>query len=164
MFSLFSSVSTVSSTSSTFSIASVSSDSIVWDSSNIFLNWDSLFISIFQFVSLAASLAFCPDLPIANDNWSSGTITWANFSSSLTSTAKTWAGNKAAAINTAGSSFHSITSIFSPCNSLIIFWILTPFCPTHEPTGSIFSFVEYTATLLLEPASLEIFLISIKPS
>ena len=69
-----------------------------------------------------------------------------------------------AAINTAGSSSHSITSIFSPYNSFIIFWILTPFWPTHEPTGSIFSFVEYTATLLLEPASLDIFLISIKPS
>ena len=36
-------------------------------------------MSIFQPVSFAASLAFCPAFPIANDNWSSGTITCANM-------------------------------------------------------------------------------------
>ena len=45
-----------------------------------------------------------------------------------------------------------------------MFWILTPFCPTQEPTGSIFSFGEYTATLLLLPASLDTAFISITPS
>ena len=131
---------------------------------NISLNCVSDFISIFQFVSLAANLAFCPDFPIAKDNWSSGTITWANFSSSLISTAIIFAGNKAADINIAGSGFHSITSIFSPFNSFITFWILTPFCPTQEPTGSIFSSGEYTATLLLYPGSRETLFISINPS
>ena len=131
----YSSVSTVSSVSTSFSSTSASS---VCAAISISLNCDSDLISIFQFVSLAANLAFCPDFPIANDNWSSGTITWANFSSSLTSTANTWAGSNAAAINTAGSSLHSITSIFSPLSSFMIFWILTPFWPTQEPTGSIF--------------------------
>ena len=55
-------------------------------------------MSIFQFVSFAASFAFCPPLPIAKDSWSSGTITCANFSSSFISTAKTFAGSKAAEI------------------------------------------------------------------
>ena len=32
------------------------------------------FISILYPVSLAASLAFCPSLPIASESWSSGTI------------------------------------------------------------------------------------------
>ena len=61
---------------------------------SISLNCVSDLMSIFQFVSLAANLAFCPDFPIANDNWSSGTITWANFSSSLMSTANICAGSK----------------------------------------------------------------------
>ena len=74
------------------------------------------------------------------------------------------AGNNADAINILGSAFHSITSIFSPCNSFITFWIRIPFCPTQEPTGSIFSFGEYTATLLLNPGSLDTLLISINPS
>ena len=94
-------------------------------------------ISIFQFVSFAANLAFCPAFPIANDNWSSGTITSANFSSSFISTANICAGSNAAAIYTLGSSSHSITSIFSPFSSFITFCILTPFAPTQEPTGSI---------------------------
>ena len=85
------------------------------------LNCVSLFISIFQFVSFTANLAFCPPFPIANDNSSSGTITCANFSSSLISTAITCAGNNAAHINVAGSSLHSITSIFSPFISFIMF-------------------------------------------
>ena len=63
-----------------------------------------------------------------------------------------------------GSAFHSITSIFSPFSSFIIFWILTPFCPTHDPTGSMFSLFEYTATLLLYPGSRDTLFISISPS
>ena len=131
---------------------------------SICLNWDSDFISIFQFVSFAANLAFWPALPIANDNWSSGTITSANLSSSFISTAKICAGNNADAMYILGSASHSITSIFSPFNSFITFWILTPFAPTHEPTGSILGSGEYTATLLLEPASLDTLFISITPS
>ena len=104
------------------------------------LNCVSDFISIFQFVSFAASLAFCPAFPIAKDNWSSGTITWANFSSSFISTANIFAGNKLADINIEGSASHSITSIFSPFNSFITFCIRIPLCPTHEPTGSMSGF------------------------
>ena len=74
------------------------------------------------------------------------------------------AGNNASAIYIDGSSFHSITSIFSPHNSFIIFCIRIPFWPTQEPTGSIFSFAEYTATLHLFPGSLETLFISISPS
>ena len=43
-----------------------------------------------------------------------------------------------------------------------MFWILIPFWPTQEPTGSIFSFGEYTAILL--PGSLDTLFISITPS
>ena len=78
-------------------------------------------MSIFQFVSFAAKRAFCPALPMASESWSSATITCANLSSGFKSTAKTCAGNKASAINVDKSGFHSITSIFSPFNSLIIF-------------------------------------------
>lgn len=46
-------------------------------------------MSILQFVSLAASLAFCPSLPIANDNCESGTIILALFSLSFVNTAIT---------------------------------------------------------------------------
>ena len=99
-------------------------------------------MSIFQFVNFAASFAFCPPLPIAKDSWSSGTITCANLSSSFISTASTFAGSKAAEIYIDGSSFHSMTSIFSPFNSFIIFWIRIPFCPTQEPTGSMLGFGE----------------------
>ena len=51
-------------------------------------------ISILQFVSLAASLAFCPSLPIANDSCESGTIILALFSLSLVKTAITSDGLK----------------------------------------------------------------------
>ncbi len=81
------------------------------------------FISIFQLVNLAANLAFWPDFPIASDNWSSGTITCANLSS-FTSTAKTFAGNNADAMYIAGSSFHSITSIFPHLVRLLCFEFL----------------------------------------
>ena len=111
---------------SLFSIFSFSSSLWFCCSWSICLNCDSDFISIFQFVNLAANLAFCPALPIANDNWSSGTITSANLSSSFISTARICAGNNADAMNILGSSSHSITSNFTPCKSFNTFRNLTP--------------------------------------
>ena len=42
--------------------------------------------------------------------------------------------------------------------------ILSPFGPIHDPTGSIFSFSEYTATFALTPGSLDTDFTSINPS
>ena len=42
--------------------------------------------------------------------------------------------------------------------------ILSPFGPIHDPTGSMFSFFEYTATFDLIPGSLDTDFTSINPS
>ena len=61
------------------------------------------------------------------------------------------------------SALHRTTSIFSPCNSLTIFWILIPRKPTQQPTGSTFSWREVTATLHRDPASRATDFISMTP-
>ena len=72
----------------------------------------------------------------------------------------TLAGDKACCMYLLVLSFHSIISIFSPPSSFIIVWILDPRCPTQDPTGSIPSSLELTATFVLDPASLAIDFIS----
>ena len=107
---------------------------------------EMLLISIRHPVSLAASLAFCPSLPMAKDSCRSGTTTVAT--PSFNATLNTWAGLRALAIKIVGSWFQTTTSIFSPFNSFTIFCILIPRKPTQQPTGSIPAWVVATATLL----------------
>ena len=66
----------------------------------------SLFISIPYPVSFAASLTFCPDLPIASDNCCSDTIILAFFSSSSATADTTFAGLSALTISCAGLASH----------------------------------------------------------
>jgi hypothetical protein len=62
-------------------------------------------MSIRHPVSRAASRAFWPSLPIANDSWKSGTTTRAARAFwSITATETTLAGDSALATNRAGSS------------------------------------------------------------
>ena len=79
-------------------------------------------------------------------------------------TPSTSAGLSTLLIRIAGSSSHTMISIFSPNSSSTIFWTLLPLLPTHAPTGSTFSSCEYTAILVLEPASRATPLISTVPS
>ena len=115
-------------------------------------------------VSFAASLAFCPFLPIASESCDGSTITLVVVPSSKSSTLFTFAGLKTADTNSSIDSFHSTISIFSPFNSSTIFFILRPFCPIQAPTVSMFLSAEYTAIFALEPASLATDFISINPS
>ena len=109
-----------------------------------------------QPASLAASLAFWPSLPIANDNCRSGTATTAVCSEGSSSTWTTSEGLNAFAINSFGSSSQGTTSIFSPCSSLTMLCIRFPLTPMQEPTGSIPSCVALTGTLGLNPGYLAI--------
>ena len=121
-------------------------------------------MSIFQPVNLAASLTFWPSLPIAKDNWLSSTTTLAAlFSSSTIVTSITLAGLKALDISSSGNLLHFIMSIFSFLSSFTIFWTLTPLGPTQAPIGSTASSLEYTAILVLDPASLAMLFISTTP-
>ena len=54
-------------------------------------------------------------------------------------------------------------SIFSPPSSPVIVFTRVPFCPTHEPTGSMCSSFELTAIFDLAPASRAIDFISTIP-
>ena len=108
----------------------------------------ALLMSIRHPVSLAASLAFCPSLPMASDSCLSGTTTVAIPCSASSSTFNIWAGLRALVIKTGASGFHIMTSIFSPFSSFTIFCILMPRNPTQQPTGSIPSWRAATATLL----------------
>ena len=121
-------------------------------------------MSILYPVSLAASLAFCPFIPIASDNCLSGTTTFASFVSGSANANTTVAGDKAFSMKIPGFSSHSTISIFSPLNSSLIAVTRVPFIPTHAPTGSTSSLLDHTAILVLEPASLAIALISTVPS
>ena len=87
---------------------------------------DSLLISILKPVSLAASLAFCPSLPIANDNCKSGTTTKASLLSGSAKTAITFDGLNAFSIKIAGFSLQLMISIFSSCNSSTTAFTLAP--------------------------------------
>ena len=111
-------------------------------------------ISILYFVNLLASFTLLPFLPIANDKFSSSTIAKHSclFSSKIL-TMTPLAGLKAFLINSAASGLYFIKSTRSPFSSFNIAPILHPFSPMQAPIGSIFSFVEYTATLLLNPGS-----------
>ena len=120
-------------------------------------------MSTFQPANFAASRAFCPSFPMANDKCLSGTIATALPVSLSTSTLWTCDGLNAFAMYLFGSLLHSSISIFSPCNSLTILCILTPLRPTQEPTGSTPSWRALTATLLLEPLSRAIPTISTAP-
>ncbi len=123
-------------------------------------------------VSLAASRAFWPFLPMASESWLSGTTTSAavcgsppsGSSSSLMVTDATLAGDRARATNDAGSFDHSMMSIFSPRSSRLITWIRVPRRPTQAPIGSTSRFVEATATLARSPASRAVALTRTIPS
>ncbi len=114
-------------------------------------------------VSFAASRTFCPPLPIANESWSSATSTFAWCSASSICMSNTFAGANALATYIAGSSDHSITSIFSPLISLVTVVTRTPRPPTHAPVGSTCGSFDATAILVLLPASRAIDFISTTP-
>ena len=108
-------------------------------------------MSIFQPVILARQADILVILPIASESWSSSTVTSASLVFSLALTEIILAGERALPIRSSGLSDHSIISIFSPPSSEMMVLILTPFCPTHEPTGSIPSCLETTAIFDLGP-------------
>ena len=121
-------------------------------------------ISIFQPVSLAASRAFWPSLPMARESWSSGTTTRQLLPSGSSSTERTSAGDRAAAIYSAGSSDHLIMSIFSPFSSSTMVLTRWPRGPTQAPMGSTLGSADQTASLVREPASRATDLTSTVPS
>ena len=123
----------------------------------------SLRMSIRQPVRRAASRAFWPSRPIASDSIRSGTVTLAIRCSSSMSTEITCAGLSALATNTAGSSLHGMTSIFSPDSSATTAWTRAPRWPTVAPTGSRPSWRDATAIFERLPASRAIALISTVP-
>ena len=93
-----------------------------------------------QPVSLAASRAFCPSLPIARESILSGTTTDAVFfSSSQVHRQHLCGGQGVSYVHRAYRESHGTTSTFSPPSSSTIFWMRWPFMPTHEPTGSTFA-------------------------
>ena len=79
-------------------------------------------------------------------------------------TEMTSAGLRAEAMNSSGSSDQTTISIFSPCSSSTTAPTRPPLGPTQAPTGSMFSSVAQTASLVREPASLETDFISTTPS
>ena len=86
----------------------------------------SLRMSMRQPLSRAARRAFWPSRPIASESIRSGTVTLAMRCSSSISTDRTWAGLRALATKTPGSSLHGITSIFSPASSATTAWTRAP--------------------------------------
>src|SRR5207247_1852551 len=120
-------------------------------------------------VSLAASRAFWPFLPIASESWLSGTMTsadgWPSGSlGAVITTDDTFAGDSARATNVAGSCDHSMMSIFSPRSSRLMTWMRVPRSPTQAPMGSTSRLVEATATLARSPASRAVAFTSTIPS
>ena len=99
----------------------------------------SLLISIPYPVSFAASLTFCPCLPIAKESCCSETTILAFFSSSSATAETTFAGLNALTISCAELLSHSMISICSLPSSLTIALTLAPLIPTHAPTGSTFA-------------------------
>ena len=97
----------------------------------------SVRISISRLVRLDANLTFCPFLPIARLNCSSGITTSTLFFSSYKNILLTSAGANALAKNVAWFSDHVTMSIFSPWSSFTTVWTLYPLMPTQAPTGSI---------------------------
>src|SRR5207245_295234 len=130
---------------------------------------DSLLMSIRIPVSLAASRAFWPFLPMASESWLSGTTMSAVASASDSPgspivTDDTLAGDSARATNVAGSCDHSMMSIFSPRSSRLMTWMRVPRRPTHAPIGSTSRLVDATATLARSPGSRAAPLTSTMPS
>ena len=121
-------------------------------------------MSIFQPVSLAASRAFCPSLPMARESWSSGTTTRQALPSSRTATLTTSAGDRAAAMYSAGSSDHLMISTFSPLSSSTMLLTRWPRGPTQAPMGSTSGSADQTASLVRLPASRAMDLTSTVPS
>ena len=115
-------------------------------------------------VRRAARRAFCPSLPIANDNWKSGTITSACVLSSDKRTSVTFAGDKARDTKSGRSSEYDTMSIFSPRSSLTTMRTRPPRAPTHAPTGSTLTSCENTAIFVRWPGSRAHDLISTTPS
>ena len=101
---------------------------------------------------------------MARESWSLGTTTLAVFSSPSTITSTTFAGERAFSIKIAGFSSQFTISIFSPLSSFTTAFTRLPFIPTQAPTASTSGLLEYTAILVLEPASRAIFFISTVPS
>ena len=121
-------------------------------------------MSILKPVSLAASRAFWPSLPMARESWSSGTTTRQLLPSGRGSTLITSAGERAAAMYSAGSSEYLIMSIFSPLSSSTMVFTRWPRGPTQAPMGSTLGSADQTASLVREPASRATDLISTVPS
>src|SRR5579884_1745754 len=130
---------------------------------SISFSWDSLLMSMRHPVSLAASRAFWPSLPMASESWLSGTITRAVLVSSLISTRTTLAGLSAFATKVAGSLDHGTMSIFSPRSSSTMDCTRDPLGPTQAPTASTLRSRETTATSRRAPASRAMALISTIP-
>ncbi len=76
----------------------------------------------------------------------------------------TLAGDRALAAKIAGSSDHSMMSIFSPRNSRMIDCTRDPFMPTQAPTGSTSRSFEMTAILARSPGSRTAALMTTVPS
>ena len=124
----------------------------------------SLRMSIRQPVSRAASRAFWPSRPMASESIRSGTVTFAIRCSSSMFTPRTWAGDSALATNTDASSFHGITSIFSPASSATTAWTRAPRWPTVAPTGRARPGARRPRPWSATPASRAIALISTVPA
>ena len=101
---------------------------------------------------------------MARESIRSGTVTVAIRCSSSMTTPNTCAGDRALATNTDASSFHGMTSTFSPASSATTACTRAPRCPTVAPTGSSPSWRDDTATLERLPASRAIALISTVPA
>ena len=103
-----------------------------------------------------------PAWPMALLFCSASIITTAFLSSIFTLMMR--AGLSARATKIAGSALYSIASMFSPFNSLLTAFILTPFTPTAVPTASTFGLVEKNATFAFLPGILALFWIITLPS
>ena len=101
------------------------------------LSCASVMMSMSKPVSWLASRTFCPRRPMASESCSSGTTTSIRSLSSSKTTLETSAGCSAFTRKVAGSWFHGMMSIFSPCSSLTTACTRLPRMPTQAPTGSI---------------------------
>ena len=106
-------------------------------------------MSISQCVNRLARRTFWPFLPIARDSWSSSTITRALRLCSSSWMCEISAGLRALVISPSCSEFQRMMSIRSPLSSSMIDLIRVPRTPTHAPTQSTLSSLEWTASLVL---------------
>ena len=101
---------------------------------------------------------------MARESWSSGTTTRQLLPSSRVVTLITSAGDRAAAIYSAGSSLYLMMSTFSPANSYTMLLTRWPRGPTQAPMASTSGSADQTASLVREPASRAMDLTSTVPS